>query len=415
MPTMIENMKEIAKQKLLGIGAAMAVPGAIATDVAKNTAKAIPNLVLGAVGTMTGLEAPKKAYGWGATNEIRSIQSEIANSENMAKEGLRKNVREGLKGLGFTEPVPTSNLGAVNQPLVKGEGLGAMSKANPSVSTPTASTAVNAPVTNPTATEITPPAGAISRPEGDPNFFKGGATFQPTGATTSTGMSEKDLEDWKARGALANSRYSDGKNPNDSKLSDMMEELVKTASSGSPSIERATKLNALKLGIQTLAPMSSFGHFGVAGLQTDATKRGQDVLAETTRRGQDITSETTRRGQNIDKELKGDYYGANTEESKAKGKLYGIQAKILEEEGKPDKVMETNASNWLKERTKVMNAALASIGEMKPEDKQKHMDNLEKDFAKWNPAPPRRARKNADGTVSLEYADGRVVTGKPKR
>jgi hypothetical protein len=298
MPTMIENMKEIAKQKLLGIGAAMAVPGAIATDVAKNTAKAIPNLALGAVGAMTGLEAPKKAYGWGATNDIRSIQSEIANSENMAKEGLKKNVREGLKGLGFTEPVPTSNLGAVNQPLinmVKGEGLGAMSKANPSVATPTVSTVVNAPATkNPTATEIAPPAGAISRPEGDPNFFKGGATFQPTGATTSTGMSEKDLEDWKARGALANSRYSDGKNPNDSKLSDMMEELVKTASSGSPSIERATKLNALKLGIQTLAPMSSYGAFGVAGLQTDTTKRGQDVLAETTRRGQDLNVESNK-------------------------------------------------------------------------------------------------------------------------
>ena len=91
--------------------------------------------------------------------------------------------------------------------------------------------------------------------------------------------------------------------------------------------------------------MTSYGQFGVAGIQADTARRGQEITAGVTTRGQDtnigiagLQAETTRRGQDIEGAIKKPYYEANAEESKAKGKLYGTQAKLLEEEGKPDKV-----------------------------------------------------------------------------
>lgn len=59
MPTAIENMVEAAKQKLIGVGAAAALPGAAITDFGANIGKAMPKLGLGAVGALTGMNAPK--------------------------------------------------------------------------------------------------------------------------------------------------------------------------------------------------------------------------------------------------------------------------------------------------------------------------------------------------------------------
>jgi hypothetical protein len=228
--------------------------------------------------------------------------------------------------------------------------------------------------------------------------------------------------DYKTREDIAPAIASSSYNPNDAKFSELMNDLLKTAATGDPSVSRATKINSLKTALQNLAPMTSYGQFGVTGIQADTARRGQEITAGVTTRGQDtnigiegLRAETTRRGQDIEGAIKKPYYEANAEESKAKSRLYGTQTKLLEEEGKPDKVREKEVSGWLTERQKVINAALEGIADMTPEEKEKHMATLKADFNKHNPAPPRKAKQNADGTVTVEFADGRVVTGKPKK
>lgn len=271
----------------------------------------------------------------------------------------------------------TPSAGGVIKDAVSGA-----SKAFSNTSTPAFGAAVNQPLLNLVKSGATAPTAS---PPTEPSQDN-----SPAGATTFN-LTDKELADWKVRGALQTSSYMDGKNPNDDRFAGLMKDLVDTASSGSPSVERATKLNALKTGIQALAPQTSFGHFGVAGIQ----------------------AETTRRGQDIESEIRKPYYEANAEESKAKGKLYGTQAKLLEEEGKPDKVREKEVSGWLTERQKVINASLGDLEGLSEEEKATRMNARIADFNKYNPPPIRSAKKNSDGTVTVQYADGTVKTGKP--
>ena len=224
--------------------------------------------------------------------------------------------------------------------------------------------------------------------------------------------------DYKTREDIAPAIASSSYNPNDAKFSELMNDLLKTAATGDPSVSRATKINSLKTALQNLAPMTSYGQFGVTGIQADTARRGQEITAGVTTRGQDtnigiegLRAETTRRGQDIEGAIKKPYYEANAEESKAKSRLYGTQTKLLEEEGKPDKVREKEVSGWLTERRKIKNAALEGMTDMTPEEQDKRIAALDALFVKTNPAPPKKAKKNADGTVTVEYADGRVVTG----
>jgi hypothetical protein len=361
-------MIETSKQKLgelgaaganiakgaLGIAAgAVATPWATAYDTGTNVLKAVPK----AVGALTGLEAPTPGFNYSTAAKTTGL---IGDSVSEAAKGfgvIGQNVKGVLKGVGFTEPAKPLNAGnsgaAINQPLLNLVKSGA----------------------TPTTTAPTTPITESPKVEG-----RAGAT--------SFNLSDKELTDWKARGDLQNSSYYDGKNPNDDKFAGMMKELM-DVSGASPSAENSNKIKSLRLGIQALAPQTSYGQFGVAGLQTDTTKRGQD----------------------IESEIKKPYYEADAEESKAKGKLYGTQAKLLEEEGKPDKVREKEVSGWLTERRKIKNAALEGMTDMTPEEQDKRIAALDALFVKTNPAPPKKAKKNADGTVTVEYADGRVVTG----
>lgn len=351
------------------------------------------------------------------------IQQDIAQKEYGAEQGLKQNIREGLKGVGFTEPSAST----VNQPLMNIVKQGA-SKANANLgATPAGTSGMDTSfgaTPSATTTKITPPSiDAVSRPEGDPNFFRGGAKFEGNSLTSTgigTGMSKEDLADWKARGDLQNSSYYDGKNPNDDKFAGLMKDLIDTASSGSPSVERATKLNALKTGIQALAPMTSFGQFGVAGLQAETTRRGQDIGADTTKRGQDIGAGTIRRGQDIGAEAKTSELALQAKDLETLARLRGAtaaksqaEANILNEQGKPDKVREREATGWLAERRKVINASLADLEGLPEEEKTKKMNARVADYNKYNPPPIRSAKKNADGTVTVQYADGSVKTGKP--
>ncbi len=64
-------------------------------------------------------------------------------------------------------------------------------------------------------------------------------------------------------------------NPNDEKYANLIDELL-SVSSGSPSVGRATKINALKIAIRALAPMTSHGK-GSANVDT---WRQQDEMEE---------------------------------------------------------------------------------------------------------------------------------------
>ena len=235
-----------------------------------------------------------------------------------------------------------------------------------------------------------------------------------------SGLGALILPDYKTREDIAPAIASSSYNPNDDKFAGLMKDLIDTASSGSPSVERATKLNALKTGIQALAPMTSFGQFGVAGLQAETTRRGQDIGADTTKRGQDIGAGTIRRGQDIGAETKASELALQAKDFETLARLRGAtaaksqaEADILNEQGKPDKVREREATGWLAERRKVINASLADLEGLPEEEKTKKMNARVADYNKYNPPPIRSAKKNTDGTVTVQYADGTVKTGKP--
>jgi hypothetical protein len=147
----------------------------------------------------------------------------------------------------------------------------------------------------------------VSRPEGDENFFRGGTTFQPSagfGASPSdTKWTEKDLADWKARGALSDGKSSEylalekeRSNPNNAMFKEVADKIkdISTFLSGDPLTRKyqIQEMGALKGVLNELGPLTSYGNFGVAGMRDETTQRGQDLMAETTRRGQDVTADT---------------------------------------------------------------------------------------------------------------------------
>ena len=196
---------------------------------------------------------------------------------------------------------PTASaLGAtINQPLINMVREGAKTS-------PTVAPAVNAPLSD----------KPVSRPEGDPNFFKGGAVFggnslSSTGA--GVGMSKEDLADWKARGDTMdgkNPEYlaleKERSNPNNALFKEIADKVkdISTFMSSDPLTRKyqIQEMNVLKGVMNELGPLTSYGQFGIAGMRDETTQRGQDVLSETSRRGQDITAETAKGLQGIYKD-----------------------------------------------------------------------------------------------------------------
>ncbi len=203
--------------------------------------------------------------------------------------------------------------------LVKDAATG-VSRVFNNVNTPTANFGAVPSTTPPSAVApVVKPAPvdkAVVRPEGDPNFFKGGAQF--SGNTLSsigagTGMDEKDLADWKARGALSDSKNpeyialeKERSNPNNALFKEIADKVkdISTFLSGDPLTRKyqIQEMNALKGVMSELGPLTSYGQFGVAGMRDETTQRGQDLMAETSRRGQDITAETAKGLQGIYKD-----------------------------------------------------------------------------------------------------------------
>jgi len=262
----IGAMIESAKNKLMGtpvgdfargIGAVGTIPNALVTGTQNSYGANIP--------TVEGLKQ----------NLTASVeQGNIASDVGTGVSRIFNNVN-------------TPTLGAtVNQPL--------LNMVKEGVAKPT-------PVVNPSLADK-----PVSRPEGDSNFFRGGTTFQPSaglGATpASTGMSDKDLEEWKARGALSDGKSSEylalekeRSNPNNTMFKEVADKIkdISTFLSGDPLTRKyqIQEMGALKGVLNELGPLTSYGNFGVAGMHDETTQRGQDLMAETSRRGQDITAE----------------------------------------------------------------------------------------------------------------------------
>ncbi len=290
-----------------GIGAtrSAALP-AVLLDTGANAIKAIPKIGLGAIGAITGLEAPKTPdYNMSATDKVMELGDKSVSSLEKGIGAIGQNIREGLKGFGFTEPISSApNLGAVKTTTVDASKT---APAAPVIANGGATTLADKPV---------------SRPEGDPNFFFGGTTFQPSagfGARPSdTKWTDKDLAEWKARGiATGNHGVLEGRegldltaadrafiasvnsnkpNPNDERFAQVADKIkdISTFLSSDPLTRKyqIQELGALKGVLGELGPLTSFGNFGVAGMHDETTQRGQDLMAETTRRGQDTSAET---------------------------------------------------------------------------------------------------------------------------
>jgi hypothetical protein len=311
---------------------------------------------------------------------------------------------------------------SVEQGNIAGDlGVGVSRIAN-NVNTPTApalGAAINQPLLNMAKESSTAQLGVPVPSDGGytPGPFAKGSNPADGGRLTFFNLNDKEMEDWKAERDRQNSIINgknpeylalekERSNPNNALFKEIVDKVkdINTFMSSDPLTRKyqTLQLGALNQTLDKLAPLTSYGQLGVAGIQADTTKRGQDVRAETDKRGQDI-----------DKEIKKPEAEAKAEEAKAKSSLYGTQAKLLEEEGKPDKVREKEVSGWLTERRKVINASLGDLEGLSDEEKTTKMNARVADFNKYNPPPIKSAKKNSDGTVTVQYADGTVKTGKP--
>jgi hypothetical protein len=295
---MIENSKQkigelgaaginIAKAPLGIAAGAMATPLAAAYDTATNAVKAIPKVGLGAIGALTGLEAPKTPdFNYSTAAKTTGL---IGSSVSDAVKGfgvIGQKVKGALKGVGFTEP--SKPLGAVNSGAV----------------------AVQQPPLDSSPVGLSKPNNGAIKDEESFNWpIAPDASISGSGRSggpTTPGLGALSQADYRTREDIAPAIASSGYNPNDAKLADLVNDLLKTSTTGDPSVGRATKINALKTALQTLAPMTSYGQFGVAGIQADTARRGQEINAGVTTRGQDVVAETAKRAQDINAKIHAD-------------------------------------------------------------------------------------------------------------
>lgn len=158
--------------------------------------------------------------------------------------------------------------------------------------TPPAAGAALPPVTS---TFLDTPPPPVNSEATDFSEFRSAPTIGAVPSPlVSLGARRESVPGWQAPTDIPGNKVL-AENPNDAKFSGLMEQLMKVSSTGGPSVGRATQINAIKTAMQSLAPMTSYGNFGVAGMGAETTRRGQDLTASLGARGQDITA----RGQDI--------------------------------------------------------------------------------------------------------------------
>ena len=256
MPT-IQEMIETSKQKLGAIGG---IVGDFARGVGATAD--IPKTIVTGTQTSYGANIPT----------VEDTRQKLVESTPSAG-GIIKDAATGVSRIFNNVNTPTANLGATP----------------PAVAPTVASTPPSAPI------------NAVSRPEGDPDFFKGGAKFEGnslTSAGTGVGMSDKDLADWKARGVklgvvgasqienpgISNNELYNSKNPEYVKMEEVRANPI------------LSKINDISNNISSDPLTRKYQLLQIGALNQTLDKqnavRGQDTLAETTRRGQDIVAET---------------------------------------------------------------------------------------------------------------------------
>lgn len=246
----IDEMKEIAKEKLGVIG-----------GVARDFGRGVSNIA----------DIPKTIYQGTQTAggaNIPTVEETKVNLLRNAPFGPDVAGDLGAKVGKLWDSINIPSFGASN-PTAKVTVLPSSSVAGPPVPTDSGASSGFSEFRTPTLSMATPPRAQL-------------------------GVKGAPLSDWQAPTDIPGNKVL-AENPNDAKFSDLMEQLMKVSSTGGPSVGRATQINAIKAAMQALAPMTSYGNFGVAGMGAETTRRGQDIAAGLGARGQDITA----RGQDI--------------------------------------------------------------------------------------------------------------------
>jgi hypothetical protein len=302
----IGAMIETAKNKFMGTGmgsvvrgigeagiGAMATPYAAAIDTASNIVKAVPKVGLGAIGAVTGLEPPKTPdYNYSATGKTMDMASSGMSDIGKGLGAIGQGFKQGLIGVGFKEPrtidiTPSPKIAAQEGSKMGGSGnivtteTAVLSASAPQQTSNVSSSRGGAPSVEQVSAMLDKSEYLAGDTSGGKRAYTYGPGTQPLGAVgIPSGSSE-----------IQGSGY----NPKDLDLQTLMKDLSDTVSNGKPSVERLTKIKALQNAIGVIAPMTSQGAFGVAGMHDITTKRGQDISAGTAARGQDVSM----RGQDI--------------------------------------------------------------------------------------------------------------------
>jgi hypothetical protein len=196
-------------------------------------------------------------------------------------------------------------------------------------------------------------------------------------------------------------------------------------------VGRLTAIKAIQGALREIAPMTSTGAFGVAGMHDATAQRAQDIGAQINYRdqdvkgrGQDIAAQSqaighavTARGQDIDAATKARALDINKIGVEASANLHNANAKVLDEQGKPNALavdaVKKRADAW----NKYQNSDAVSQDISSKTDPKEIAATIARHraiFDQMNPRKPISAIENKDGTATIVFDDGSHVTGSKK-
>ena len=199
-------------------------------------------------------------------------------------------------------------------------------------------------------------------------------------------------------------------NPYDKKASELMGLLLdasKTAMSEGNLLKRKYDImgvRAIQDALSGVAPMTSFGNFGVAGMNNEIA--GGKLGIE---QGNLALNQKKAGTEALESAAKTEYYKANALESKAK-------SKALETVVKPDPFDVQAQKSWLSGLDSYLKneMVLGDIMAASEDERDAVIASHQQLYRKLNPPVPIRKVNNPDGTITVTFADGSTQKMKKK-
>jgi hypothetical protein len=400
------------------------LPIAAARDTYNQIATTGKQAITKGIGAVAGLKPPEiPNYGspetWAALEILKTGSNKIGGQVVEAGKSVGGLARQGLLGVGFTEPAkaPAVMASSTPAPVVQ-------QPTKPQVMTPPALAAV--PALNQAPADVPLPAVMNDLP---PNSLRPSDLGRPAplsfdGNTLTSINPNREVRpsvapavnEWTSdqykipEGRRTNEAAG---NPNEAKLSDLMDRLTKITGEA-PRVGRNTELNAISDAIKTIAPLTSYGQYGATQTQAETTKRGQDITA----RGQDIAALTAEKGHKSAAEIAGMDIGARKDYYGSMADKYRADTMSTINQNKPDVLEAQAAKSYLDAQNEYFKSdmVISDISsKATPEEQTMAVENHKRIFEQTHPMPG--IVKRSLESQAFKEGDTRTVNvaGKPTK